>query len=60
MTGESVGTTALLTLTASRTGGLLSKCCEFYTRRLGRKRKILRCQFRGPEKEINFLQFDFE
>src|SRR5439155_25701464 len=35
---------AWLILTASRTGGLLSKCCEFYTRRLGRKRKILRCQ----------------
>src|SRR3954471_6561397 len=40
-----------------RTGGLLSKCCEFYTCALGRKRKILRCHFRGAAKEINLLHF---
>src|SRR4051812_7810189 len=42
-----------------RTGGLLSKCCEFYTCALGRKGKILRCHFRGAAKQINFLQFVF-
>src|SRR3954465_1483499 len=52
------GCGGLLALTAVPTGGLLSKCCEFYTRALGRKRKILRCQSRRAAKEINLLQFD--
>src|SRR3954468_18280472 len=47
------------TLTAIRTGGLLSKCCEFYTCALGRKGKILRCHSRTAAKEIYFLQFVF-
>src|SRR5207248_10795607 len=46
-------------LAADRPGGLLSKCCEFYTRGLGRKGKILRCQCRETHKQINLLLFDF-
>src|SRR5438105_5017360 len=49
--GESVGCDGVCSPSPpDRTGGLLSKCCEFYTRKLGRKRKILRCQLRSTHK----------
>src|SRR5438067_12840507 len=59
VTPEALGTLPSTLPTASRSDGLLSKCCEFYTRELGRKGKIPRCQFRAARQEINFLLFDF-